>query len=228
MQTAFSQKASNQRQLLNYLHWQTDLTSVGCKKEIMPSLKFVLSKFKAVSRPNQGTCTFPSGTQLRGGRGMVTIWEVIHPTYSQIMSSAAGEWQRELWPHLLTSPLLCLARCFTAIESLLQTIWVKKSLSLIFYFYFQCIREDEQNAQITLCDHRVICKSCFWGTHGSLGFLWYCLKHCRHVLTGFPNPSPLQGEAQHTVCCIWLPKAMGSTHRGGRCPCLITVIILLV
>lgn len=29
---------------------------------------------------------------------MVTIWEVIHPTYSQIMSSAAGEWQRALTP----------------------------------------------------------------------------------------------------------------------------------
>lgn len=44
----------------------------------------------------------------------------------------------------------------------------------------------------------------------------------------FPNPSPLQGEAQHTVCCIWFPKAMGNMRRSGRRPCLITVIILLV
>lgn len=168
MQTAFSPRLnSNQRQLLNYVHWQSDLTSVGCKKEIIPSLKFVLFKFMAVGRPNQGTCTFPSGTQSWGGTGMVTIWEVICPTYSQIMSSAVGEWQSWPWHQFLIFPLLCLARCFIAFKSLPQTIWVKQLLSLTIYFSFQCIHDDEQNAQITLCDHRAKRKSHFWGTRAS-------------------------------------------------------------
>ena len=43
----------------------------------------------------------------------------------------------------------------------------RQSLSLLFYFYFQCIPEDEQNVQLTPCDHRAIYKLGFWDTHAS-------------------------------------------------------------
>ena len=89
------------------------------------------------------------------------------------------------------SPSLCLGRRFIAIEPMPQTVSAgRQSLSLIFYFYFQCVPEDEQNVQITLCDHKVIYKSCFWDTHASEGFLWCCLAHHRCVLSGLSKSQP--------------------------------------
>lgn len=104
----------------------------------------------------------------------------------QVRSSAGGEWQSWLWSHLLFSHI---ASSLLSLH-LRPSLCGRQTLSLIFYFSFQCVPEDEQNVQITPCDHRLIYESCFWDTHASYGFLWCCLEHRRHVLSGLSKSQP--------------------------------------
>lgn len=104
----------------------------GWKREMMPSLKkFVLCKFKAMGRSNQGTSTFPLGTQLFGGTGTAIIWEVIclTPHTSPLQQGENGR----AGSHLNCYPpsLLCLTRHFIAVEPHLRpSLHGRQSLSL--------------------------------------------------------------------------------------------------